>query len=285
MKSGAFGWRSSALGAKRLKEAVSEIRKVSRTDPVLAAEGAVRLIGKIWPAFQKIDTSSGALGGAVCHAVHEVLEYPIRAEVDAKIRAKWLDQLWQAFQDDGVEYVMEVADCWGELCNDDAVRQKWVDDLLPCMLENWSRGSAGGYFRGTSAVFSCFLAQGKYQEVIDLVNQAPLQFWHYRKFGVKALVAMGRHEEAVQYAEASQDQYGHCIQIDEECEALLIAQGKREEAYQRYAFKANIKQTAVATFRALAVKYPEKPKFSKSLTARFGPLKCGFTNSPIILQT
>ena len=35
-----FGWRSSMLACKRLPEAVSEIKKVARKDPVLGAEEA-----------------------------------------------------------------------------------------------------------------------------------------------------------------------------------------------------------------------------------------------------
>src|SRR6478672_7867430 len=59
----AFGWRGSRLAISRLKEAVSEIKAVAKSDPVAAGDGAVSLMERIWPAFQDIDTSSGALGG------------------------------------------------------------------------------------------------------------------------------------------------------------------------------------------------------------------------------
>jgi hypothetical protein len=61
----AFGWRGSRLAIGRLKEAFSEIKAVAKSDPVAAGDGAVSLIERIWPAFQDIDTSSGALGAAV----------------------------------------------------------------------------------------------------------------------------------------------------------------------------------------------------------------------------
>jgi len=35
-----------------LKEAVAEIKKVARVDPVTAADGVVCLMERIWPAFQ-----------------------------------------------------------------------------------------------------------------------------------------------------------------------------------------------------------------------------------------
>jgi len=45
----AFGWKSQPA-ITRIKEAVSEIKKVARTDEVLAAEGAVLFLEKVSPA-------------------------------------------------------------------------------------------------------------------------------------------------------------------------------------------------------------------------------------------
>jgi hypothetical protein len=50
----AFGWRGSRLAISRLKEAVSEIKAVAKSDPVAAGDGAVSLMERIWPAFQDI---------------------------------------------------------------------------------------------------------------------------------------------------------------------------------------------------------------------------------------
>ncbi len=44
LRARAFGWRSSHLACQRLKEAVTEIKKAARTDPVMAGEGVVSLI-------------------------------------------------------------------------------------------------------------------------------------------------------------------------------------------------------------------------------------------------
>jgi len=46
----AFGWRSDTP-IKRIKEAVSEIKQVARVDPVLAAEGAIKLLEKLSPVL------------------------------------------------------------------------------------------------------------------------------------------------------------------------------------------------------------------------------------------
>ena len=40
------------MAYQRLLEAVSEIKKVAKKDPVLGAEGAVRLMEKLWPALE-----------------------------------------------------------------------------------------------------------------------------------------------------------------------------------------------------------------------------------------
>ena len=56
----AFGW-CSQLAIQRIREAVSEIRKVARRDPVLAVEGAVLFLEKVSPALEHVDSSSGAI--------------------------------------------------------------------------------------------------------------------------------------------------------------------------------------------------------------------------------
>ena len=48
-----------------MKEAVSEIKEVAKSDPVTSGDGAVSLMQRIWPALQGIDGSSGALRSAV----------------------------------------------------------------------------------------------------------------------------------------------------------------------------------------------------------------------------
>ncbi len=58
---GAFGWRSQPA-IRRVKEAISEIRKVARQDELLAAEGVVRFLERLSPALEQVDSSSGARG-------------------------------------------------------------------------------------------------------------------------------------------------------------------------------------------------------------------------------
>ena len=72
----AFGWKSQPA-IQRVKQAVSEIRKVARYDPVLAAEGAVTLLERLSPALEPVDSSSGSIGTAVNNAIAELRCGPI----------------------------------------------------------------------------------------------------------------------------------------------------------------------------------------------------------------
>lgn len=115
MRAGAYSWKSSAKAIERLKSARAEIRAVARTDPTTAAEGVIALAQRIWPAFEHIDTSSGALGNAASRTLEELLPILMVAPADEKTRAKWLEQLREAIADDGVDYLAPLADRFGEI--------------------------------------------------------------------------------------------------------------------------------------------------------------------------
>ncbi len=58
-----------STGRKRVKEALSEIKKMARKDPVTGAEGAVLFLEKVSPAIEHVDSSSGVIGTAVNKAI------------------------------------------------------------------------------------------------------------------------------------------------------------------------------------------------------------------------
>ena len=74
----AFGWKSQPA-IQRVKQAVTEIGKVARHDPVLAAEGAVTLLERLSPALEHVDSSSGAIGTAVNNAIADLVPIIARA--------------------------------------------------------------------------------------------------------------------------------------------------------------------------------------------------------------
>jgi hypothetical protein len=258
LRSRAFGWKGSHLACQRLKEAVTEIKKVARVDPVTAGDGVVSLMERIWPAFQDIDTSSGALGGAVNWAQDELLPIVIEAPADRKTRDKWLDRLWQAIQDDGVDYLWIVQDQWGELCSSRGVASRWADQLLGLLQTAWSDPRPGNYVRGTSVCLSSLVAAERYQELLDLLALERFPFWHHRKFGMRALLSQGRVAEALAYAEGSRGLNQPETAIDAACERILLDAGRVDEAYEKYALTANGSSTGLATFRAIVRKYPNR---------------------------
>jgi hypothetical protein len=257
-RSRAYGWSASRLACQRLKEAVKEIKTVARVDTVTAGEGVVSLLERIWPAFEHIDTSSGALGGAVYWAQQELLPIAIEAPADRKTRDEWLDRLWQAIQEDGVDYLLLVQDRWGELCGSREVASHWADQFIWRLRAAWSDPRPASFVQGTSLCLSSLLAAGRHQELLELLAIQRFPFWHDRKFGMQALLAGGRTDDALAYAEASRGLNQPDTAIDAACEKLLLDAGRADEAYEKYALTANASSTGLATFRAIVRKYPSR---------------------------
>lgn len=254
----AFGWQS-ATPIKRLKEALTEIRQVARKEPVLAAEGAITLLEKLSPALEQVDSSSGALGSAVNKAIDTLVPIIVKADVEPKLRQRWLERLWQALQDDEMPYIERLGDYWGELCVTPELASHWADEFLPVVEIVWSPKASGhGFFKGTSACLASMCAAGRHQELLALLDKAPFKWWHDRRWGVKALSAMGKKAEAIRYAEASRGLNDPGWQIAQSCEEILLSSGLLDEAYRRYAIEANQGTTNLATFRAIAKKYSHK---------------------------
>ena len=254
-----FGWRSQTP-IKRIREAVKEIRAMTRKDPLLGAEGAVRLLEKLSPALEQVDSSSGAIGNAVNNAISALVPVIANAPADDNLRGKWLERLWKAIEVDDMPYLELLPEYWGVLCHSPELASRWADEFAPIVREAWSQdqGVRGRCFKGTDACLSALFRAGRYKEILELLDLAPHKSWDYRKWGVKALVAMGENEEAIHYAEDSRGLNEPDSQISEACEEILLADGRFEDAYRHYAIEANQKATYLATFRTIAKKYPNK---------------------------
>lgn len=252
----AFGWRSDTP-IRRIKEALSEIKKVARKDPVLAAQGAISLLEKLSPALEQVDSSSGAIGSAVNKAIETLVPIIAKADVDSKTRQKWLERLWKALEDDEIPYLESLADFFGDLCATPEVASAWADEFKPTVERVWSPNADGyGFYKGTSACLSCLHAAGRYEELLKLLDSARSNIWPDRRWGVKALVSLGKIEEALRYAENSRWISHYDWQIAQTCEEILLSIGRDQEAYERYAIEANQGMTNLAMFRAISKKYP-----------------------------
>ena len=115
----------------------------------------------------------------------------------------------------------------------------------------------GGYFKGTAACLSALYAAGRHEDLLNLLDLARYKFWHDRHWGVRALVAQGKNEAAIRYAEDTRGLNQPDGRISLACEEILLSEGLWRESYDRYALEANRQSTYLATFQALASKYPQ----------------------------
>lgn len=252
----AFGWRSQPA-IKRVNEAVSEIKKVALKDKVLAAEGAVLFLQRVSPALEHVDSSSGAIGTAVNHAIVALVEIIEKAPADEETREEWLERLFEAHGEDQIPYIEQLSDYWGELCVSPELASRWADQLIDTarMALSKDRGLRG-YFHGTTACLSALYAAGRHDDLLGVLKDE--DFWPYRRWAVKALAAQGKKSEAIRLAEASRSPWASDADIDEMCEGILLSSGLVDEAYVRYGLRANRAGTYLAWFRAVAKKYPHK---------------------------
>jgi len=261
----AFGWRSE-LPIKRIKEAVSEIKRVARKDPVLGAEGAVIFLEKLSPAIENVDGSSGAIGNAVNRAIEAMAKIIADAPAEDEVRDRWLDRLWEAVNDDEVPYLDTLPDYWGRMCVTEQRASKWADKLIGITRIVLSPSpSIRGHFKGTTACLSALFHAQRYDEILEILLITTRPFFPYAIWGVKALELKGQVKEALELAEKCRTFNYRSSEISMVCEEILLNAGKEEEAYSDYSFEANWKSTYLATFRAVSNKYPS---FSKAKILR-----------------
>jgi len=254
---GAYGWKSSKLAVRRVREAVKEIRGVARRDPVLGAEGAILFLERVSAGLEHVDSSSGALGNAVNRAVEALVSVIADAPADEATREAWLERLFEAHREDVIPYIESLADHWGELCVAPKLASEWADRLLDTtrMVLGPDR-RPGGFFHGTSACLSALYHARRYEELVELLEGE--RFWAYKRWAVKALAAMDRADDAIRCAEACRGSWTPDGAVDALCEEILLDAGRVGEAYARYGLWANRRNTYLATFRAVAKKYPHK---------------------------
>jgi hypothetical protein len=254
----AFGWKSQPA-ITRVKQAVAEIKSVAKKAPVLAAEGAVAFLERVSPALEQVDSSSGSIGSAVNNAIAELVPIIASAPVDAKTRDAWLERLFEAYQNDEVPYIEQLGDHWGTLCVSREIASAWAERLIETVKLSWSPDpNLRGFFKGTTNCLSALVAAERYDDALALIALAPYKMWHYRQYGVKALAASGKKAEAIRFAEDGRGLNDSPVAIACACEEVLLSSGLVDEAYRRYGLVANQRGTYLATFRAVAKKYPHK---------------------------
>ena len=270
----AYGWNGTAKASKRMKEAVSEIKKVAKKDSSLAGEGVIELFVRLYPALMHIDSSSGALGTAMNKTIDALIPMLVKAEWDMNTRGKWLDKLYEAIVDDGWGTFDGLRDHWGELCIYPGLAHLWADRFLPIVKETWTT-EGSSFFVGSDMCLSCLVFTERYGELQELLQLRSKPWWTFNKFWAMALIKQGKPQEALNYAEklssggnADYEQF----EINEFCESTLIDMGRIEEAYERYGLKVPSYGTNLNIYRGICKKYPtiDKRKVLLDLIAKSG---------------
>jgi hypothetical protein len=182
-----------------------------------------------------------------------------KAPAEDRHRDKWMERLWEAIQQDEMPFIDLLMEHWGDLCVTRERASLWADKLIPGVrLLLSSDKKLTGFFAGTPACLASLYKAERYGEIIELLELDTCKFWHYRKWGTQALVAMGRKADAVNYADDARGLNHESAEISRACEEILLSCGMVEEAYKRYAVEANLKGTFIATFKTIARKYPHK---------------------------
>ena len=254
-RGGAYGWKGTSLASKRMREAVSEIKKVAKSDPALAGEGVVEFMCRLYPALQQIDGSSGSLGIAVNRTLEALIPVLIKADWDMNTRGKWLEKLFEAIQDDGVQFLSPMEERWGEICVYPGLAHLWADRIFPLLKQTWAEGSGGGSVVGSTLCVSCLLTTERYDELEDVLSLKAYVFWHYDRYWAEALARQGKINEAITYAESRRKDPYEEYEINSFCERVLLDAGRADEAYQRYGLASGATRTYLSQFREVVRKY------------------------------
>ena len=256
---GGFGWRASRLASERIAEALAEIHAVARRDPLRAADGAVRFLVKLSPSLEHVDSSSGALGSAARAAVDSLVPVIAQAPADEAMREKWLEQLFEAIQNDDPPYLELLEERWGDLCATREVASRWADRLMGLVRHVHADRRRGqfAYTRAESACYSALFAAGRHEELISLIGSDPRPMWHDLLWVGRCRVARGAIDGAIEFMAKAVNPWTPMAGLARFAEGVLLQAGRRFEAYEKYALEANRATTYLATFRLLSKKYPE----------------------------
>lgn len=257
----AFGWRSETP-IKRIKEAISEIKKIAKKEPLLAAEGAVLFLTKLSPSLGQVDSSSGRIGNATYNAIETLVQIIKNAPANKKTRKNWLIKLEEAKSGDGMCYLDSLSSQWGDLCGSPEIASEWADDYKPTIIKVLSSEKMDFNCTGITIIcLSCLFKAQRYDEIFEILSLEKKPFWYFHRWGVMAFAAQDKIEDALCLAEKMPDDGYSKSSIHSLCEKILLDTSKPkniERAYKEFSYKTNQKNSYLATFNAILKKYPHK---------------------------
>lgn len=238
----------------RLHRALGELRRVVRRDPARALEGCFVCLGLIPAAVEPVEDPLGSVEAEVVRVVDALV--PLLASGPEDGWDAWLERLWALLAADRQGRLVRLGEHWGALCRGPARARGWAQRLLPALEGDGLAGPPAA----AVACLSSHVAAGMTEETLARLAARPVDVWPERRFGVLALAARGEVDAALAYARASNPLgHRHDREIARVCEGVLLAAGRRAQAYREHAFAAHARQNCLQTFKALARVYPEVP--------------------------
>ncbi len=209
--------------------------------------------------MRDVDSSSGALGGATYSAVASVVPIIGAAPVPVATRAKWLDRLFETIQEDDPPYIESLGDHWGELCATPELASHWADELMPHVRRALVGDRRGGFqwFTGTVPCYSALFKAGRHEELMGLLAVDRHPIWPCLIWGGRVFAARGQIDEAIAYMKERAGINTPKAALARFAEETLLQAGRRADAYEHHAIDANQANSRLATYRALAKKYPQ----------------------------
>ena len=220
------------------------------------------LLERLSPALEHVDSSSGAIGTAVDHAIAALVPVVVRAPADRETRPAWLDALRHARRDQ-IPYLERLADYWGELCGSPEVASASADRLIGSPVSHSTGQGRPRLLPRHTACLSALFTAARYEELTTLVKSDAL--WPYKQWAVKALAAMGTLDEAIAYAEGCRSPWVSNLHIDRLCEQILLSLGRTEEPPATVVDQSS--GTYLAWFRAVQ-RLPARPPAAILATGR-----------------
>ena len=124
-----------------------------------------------------------------------------RHQVPVATRAKWLDRLFEAIQEDDPPYIESLGDLWGDLCATPELASRWADELMPHVRRALAGDKRGGFhwFAGTVPCYSALFKAGRHDELLGLLALDRHPIWPCLIWGGRVLAARGQVDEAIAY--------------------------------------------------------------------------------------
>ena len=113
------------------------------------------------------------------------------------------------------------------------------------------------YFIGTGLCYAALFKAGRHDELLTLLEAKPHAIWSYAVWDGRVHAARGDIDGAIAYMKRKagiNTPIGAMARFGEE---ILRDAGRSAEAYGHYAIEANQANSRIATYRAIAKKYPE----------------------------